>query len=85
VLTAAGATGIFFVAGCSFQEAICSSGEYPVAAVRDTGRACVRKGQAPPAGWVRFPQGKVPAHVGDRWDRYWKVHMLDENRHEVSE
>jgi hypothetical protein len=72
------------LAGCSFREAICRSGEYPVAAVDSTtGRACVADGEEPPAGYVRFPAGKVPEHVGDEWDRYWGEHELDEHGKEV--
>jgi hypothetical protein len=82
VLTVA---GICLAGGCEFREAICSSDEYPVAAVRSTtGRACVEDGQAPPPGYVRFPEGKVPEHIDDEWDRYWHEHMLDENGREVS-
>ncbi|MFI7575939.1 SCO0607 family lipoprotein [Micromonospora sp. NPDC049497] len=84
VLTVGGVAGIFLAAGCAFRESICSSGEYPVAAVRSTtGRTCVEDGQAPPAGFVQFPEGKVPQHVGDEWDRYWAEHMLDENGREL--
>nr|BFE72877.1 hypothetical protein GCM10020092_061780 [Actinoplanes digitatis] len=28
-------------------------------------------------GYVRFPEGKVPEHVGDEWDEYWNTHMID--------
>jgi hypothetical protein len=84
VLAAVGVTGILSAGGCGYRESICSSGEYPVAAVRSTtGRACAPDGQAPPAGYVRFPAGKVPQHVDDKWDRYWDEHMLDEKGHEV--
>ena len=70
--------------GCSIREAICRSGEYPVAAVNSlTGRACVPDGEQPPSGYVRFPEGKVPKHVGDEWDKYWKQHKLDERGVEV--
>ena len=85
VLAALGVAGVLLSGGCAFRESICSSGEYPVAAVRSTtGRACVEDGQAPPSGYVRFPEGKVPDHVGDEWDRYWNEHALDENGREVS-
>jgi hypothetical protein len=84
-LALASMVGMFAAGGCTLREAICSSGEYPVAAVRSTtGRACVADGQAPPAGYVRFPAGKVPKHVDDEWDRYWHEHLLDENGVEVS-
>ena len=83
LLTAAVA-GAFSAGGCTFRDAICSSGEYPVAAVRSaTGGACVENGQTPPAGYVRFPEGKVPQHVDDHWDLYWREHVLDENGREV--
>jgi hypothetical protein len=79
------AAGLLSVGGCGFREAICSSGEYPVAAVRSTtGRACVADGRTPPSGYVRFPDGKIPKHVSDKWDRYWGVHMLDESGREIS-
>ncbi|MEU7908080.1 SCO0607 family lipoprotein [Actinoplanes sp. NPDC049118] len=65
-------------AGCSWNEAICRGDEYPVAAVGSTGRDCVPEDQEPPAGYVRFPDGKVPKHVGDEWDEYWKTHVIDE-------
>jgi hypothetical protein len=85
VLLATGLAVTLPAGGCTIREAMCSSGEYPVAAVRSTtGRACVDDGQAPPAGYVRFPEGKVPQHVDDEWDRYWAEHMLDENGREVS-
>lgn len=84
-LTAASMAGIFLVSGCAFREAICPSDEYVVAAVHSTtGRTCVKDGQSPPAGYVRFPEGKVPKHVDDEWDRYWQDHLLDENGREVS-
>jgi hypothetical protein len=76
---------MFLAGGCGYREAICSSGEYPVAAVRSaTGRACVQDGEAPPAGFVRFPEGKVPKHVDDEWDRYWAGRLLDENGREIT-
>jgi hypothetical protein len=85
ILTVAGVAGIFLAGGCAFRETMCSSGEYPVAAVRSTtGRACVENGQAQPVGYVRFPEGRVPEHVGDEWDRYWDEHVLDEKGREVS-
>ncbi len=83
VLLRAGVAGVFTTGGCWGPEAICSSGEYPVAAVRDTGRVCVKDGQVPPAGWVRFPPGKEPEYVDDRWDQYWQRRLLDENGQEV--
>jgi hypothetical protein len=83
MLAGVGVAGIFFTGGCASREAICSSGEYPIAAVRAAGRACVEEGRPPDPGWVRFPEGKVPEHVGDEWDRYWQEHLLDENGSEI--
>lgn len=75
--------GLLVAGGCS-SEAICRSGEYPAAAVRSpTGRVCVPEGQSPPAGYVRFPEGKVPRHVDDEWDLYWRTHTLDESGREI--
>ncbi|MEV1068157.1 hypothetical protein [Streptomyces sp. NPDC050263] len=67
--------------GCSlsFQDAICSNGEYPVLAVGDTGSSCVTNSEEPPTGTMRYPDGKVPKHVDDKWDLYWNTHTLDEN------
>ncbi|GAA0460063.1 lipoprotein [Paractinoplanes deccanensis] len=82
IVTALLAGGL--AAGCSLQDAICGGGEYPVAAVDSlSGRACVPDGEEPPAGYVRFPEGKEPKHVDDKWDRYWDEHKLDERGVEV--
>lgn len=82
-LAIAGLAGLMLMGGC-YADAICSSGHYPVAAVRSTGRDCVENGQEPPKGYVRFPAGQVPKHVDDEWDRYWNYHTLDETGREVS-
>ena len=85
MLSVAGLAGMFLLSGCSLQDAMCSSGEYPVKAVRSTtGGACVPDGEEPPAGYVRYPEGKVPKHVDDEWDRYWSEHMLDEKGNEIA-
>lgn len=65
------------LAGCSMQDAVCRGGEYPVMTVGDTGSACVTNGEAPPEGYTRYPDGKVPEHVDDPWDVYWRTHTLD--------
>ena len=66
--------------GCSFKERVCGSGEHPVKAVGNTtGRTCVRDGTDPPAGYVRYPEGKVPRYVDDEWDRYWRDKIVDEH------
>ena len=65
-------------AGCA-EDAICGSGDYPVKAVgTETGQDCVPEGQEPPAGYVRYPEGKVPERVGDKWDEYWSTVVVDE-------
>ncbi|MDN3027989.1 hypothetical protein [Streptomyces sp. S.PB5] len=66
-------------AGWEYQESICSSGEYPVLAVGTTGSACVADGAEPDAGYARYPEGKVPQEVGDKWDVYWQTHTLDKD------
>ncbi|MEU8651701.1 hypothetical protein [Streptomyces sp. NPDC048737] len=65
--------------GCSLQieEAMCGDGEYPVLAVGSTGGSCVPNVEEPPAGYARYPEGKVPEHVGDEWDTYWSTRTLD--------
>jgi hypothetical protein len=66
--------------GCTGQEKICRDGEYPVKAVDSTtGRACTPNGEEPPAGYVRYPDGKVPKHIGDEWDTYWSTRSIDGN------
>ncbi|MEU1306632.1 SCO0607 family lipoprotein [Streptomyces shenzhenensis] len=65
--------------GCSMDEAVCGGGEYPVQAVGSTGSACAPKGEDPPKGYVRYPEGKVPKTVDDKWERYWNTHVIDEN------
>lgn len=76
----AGVAAAFLVAGCVGPDAICGSSEYPVKAVGNTsGRACVANGEQPPAGYVRYPAGKVPEHIGDKWDKYWSTKVVDKN------
>ncbi|MFE7622176.1 hypothetical protein P8A18_23845 [Streptomyces castrisilvae] len=62
---------------CSTADAVCSGGEYPVLYVGSTGSACVPDGQEPPKGYARYPEGKVPEHVDDKWWTYWNTHTLD--------
>ena len=81
----AGMATIFLATGCSIRERICGSGEYPVKAVGNTtGRTCQSDGKPPPPGYVRYPDGKVPTYVDDRWDRYWRTVILDSNGNIVS-
>lgn len=79
LIAAALLAGVLSTGGCSWQEHICGSGEYPVKAVGSTtGSACVADGQEPPKGYVRYPEGKVPRVVGDEWDEYWSTVVVDE-------
>src|SRR5262245_45560154 len=65
-------------AGCSIEEHVCRSSQYPVKAVGNrTGRACVPDGEPPPSGYVRYPAGKEPVYVDDEWDRYWRTVVVD--------
>ncbi len=77
----AAAVAVATLTGCSFriEEASCGGGEYPVLAVNSSGSDCVPDGEEPAQGWARYPQGKVPEKVGDKWDTYWSTHTLDEN------
>ncbi|MFJ9892653.1 SCO0607 family lipoprotein [Streptomyces sp. NPDC091280] len=80
VLTAALISGAGLLSACSFTtaDAMCSSGEYPVLAVDSTtGGACVKDGDNPPSGYARYPKGKTPQHVDDKWDTYWRTHTID--------
>ncbi|MGX1025993.1 SCO0607 family lipoprotein [Streptomyces ambofaciens] len=76
VLACAAAAAV--LTGCSMEEASCGGGEYPVLTIGDTGSACVPNGEEPPKGYTRYPEGKVPEHVGDKWDTYWQTHTVDE-------
>ncbi|WP_117670014.1 SCO0607 family lipoprotein [Micromonospora sp. MW-13] len=79
VLAAVGLSGLMMTSGCSYVEDICGDGEYPVIAVGGQGgSACVPDGQEPTAPYVRYPQGKVPKHVDDEWDIYWRSHGIDD-------
>jgi len=78
ILTAAGVSAVFLVGGCSFQDAICGSDDYPAKQVGSTtGQVCVAEKEDPPAGYVRYPAGKVPKHVDDEWDKYWSTRIID--------
>ncbi|BET45611.1 lipoprotein [Kitasatospora aureofaciens] len=77
VLACAAASAV--LTGCSMEEASCGGGEYPVMTIGDTGSACVPNGEEPPKGYTRYPEGKVPEHVGDEWDTYWQTHTVDEH------
>ena len=84
VMGAVAVAGLFLSGGCSVPDAVCSDGEYPVKAVGTvTGGACAPNGEEPPAGYVAYPSGKEPQHVGDRWDEYWSSRVLDANGQEI--
>lgn len=84
-LTAVGIVGVCLLAGCSIRERVCSPGEYPVKAVGNTtGSACQPNGEEPPEGYVRYPEGKVPEYVGDKWDNYWRTKIVDSDGNIVS-
>ncbi|ANB10196.1 hypothetical protein SAM40697_6243 [Streptomyces ambofaciens] len=78
-LVLAAATAAAVLTGCSTQDAVCGGGEYPVMTIGGTGSTCVPDGEEPPEGYTRYPQGKVPEHVGDEWDTYWQTHTVDED------
>ncbi len=79
-LAAAGVLAAFLAAGCTLQDRVCRSEEYPVKAVGNTtGAACTPNGKEPPKGYVRYPKGKVPQYVDDKWDTYWSTVVVDEN------
>ncbi|MGV9454680.1 SCO0607 family lipoprotein [Streptomyces sp. NPDC003635] len=78
----AGSAAAVLLTGCAgleYREAICSNGSYPVLTVNGTGSDCVPDGEEPAKGYTRYPEGKVPEHVDDKWDVYWRTHTLDEN------
>ena len=78
-LALSGVTLALLTGACSMQDAMCGSGEYPVLHVGSAGSACAPDGEEPPKGYARYPEGKVPQHVGDKWDTYWSTRTLDEN------
>jgi hypothetical protein len=83
-LAVAGIATAFLASGRVSQDAICDSGQYPVkAAGGTTGQACQADGHQPPAGFVRYPAGKVPQHVGDKRDTYWSTVVVTKNGHIV--
>ncbi|MFJ8076621.1 SCO0607 family lipoprotein [Streptomyces sp. NPDC096176] len=78
----AGSAAVVALTGCAsfeYKEDICMGNEYPVLTVNGTGGACVSNGEEPPAGFARYPEGKVPQEVDDKWDVYWNTHTLDKD------
>lgn len=83
-LATATALTALLTAGCSLQDSICGGTEYAVKPVGSAqGGSCVAEGKEPPAGYVRYPEGKVPKHVDDEWDVYWADRILDSEGKEV--
>ncbi|GLW50977.1 lipoprotein [Streptomyces sp. NBRC 14336] len=78
-LAAAAALTLTGCSGLDFRDSICSDGYYPVQTVNGTGSDCLEDGEEPGEGYFRHPEGKVPEHVDDKWDVYWRTHSLDEN------
>ncbi|MEU1125377.1 hypothetical protein ABZ371_17885 [Streptomyces sp. NPDC005899] len=78
-LALAALTVALLTTGCSTADAICGGGEYPVLAVGGGGSACAPEGEEPPGGYTRYPAGKVPEHVGDKWDTYWDTRTVDKD------
>ncbi len=73
-----GMAATLLLGGCG-KDAICGGGEYPVQAIAGTGRQCVPDKQDPPTGFARYPSDKMPKHVDDEWDVYWRTHALDDH------
>ena len=79
-LAISGIATVVLVSGCLPKERVCSEGEYPAKGVGTPhGAMCQTNGQEPPEGYVRYPEGKVPVHLGDKWDRYWSGVIVDSN------
>jgi hypothetical protein len=83
LLAGLGVGASLLLSGCQIRDAICSNGYYPAAHVNGPGSYCVKDGDEPKPGFVRYPAGKVPRHVDDEWDVYWRTHHLDENGNEI--
>ncbi|MDY7087156.1 MAG: hypothetical protein SYR96_18825 [Actinomycetota bacterium] len=78
------AAGVALLLGGCLKDAICGSDDYPVLQIDGSGRQCVPKGQEPPTGFTRFPEGQVPKHVDDEWDVYWRSHTVDKSGKTIS-
>ncbi|WAZ23340.1 hypothetical protein STRCI_004677 [Streptomyces cinnabarinus] len=78
LVAAAAAVALTGCSGWEYTENICNSGEYPVLQVNGTGSACTPDDEEPADGYARYPEGKVPEQVDDKWDVYWRTHTLDE-------
>lgn len=57
-----------------YVERPCAEGEDPVYALDNpTGMHCLPQGRPEPPGWARYPPGRVPQEVGDRYYRSWPL------------
>ncbi len=66
------------LSSCSWDEHVCSDGEYPVKSANGgMGGACVKDGEEPPEQYERYPEGKVPRVLGDKWDVYWDQKQIE--------
>ncbi|MFJ3902374.1 SCO0607 family lipoprotein [Streptomyces sp. NPDC090025] len=75
-----GVTAALSLTACvGYEENICSRGEYPAMAIGDSGSYCEKDGKEPDPGFTRYPEGKVPQHVGDQWDEYWTTRTVDKD------
>ncbi|MGW1412671.1 SCO0607 family lipoprotein [Streptomyces sp. NPDC002403] len=64
--------------GSSLKDSVCGGGEYPVLAVGGTSSDCVPDGKEVPDGYTRYPKGKVPQKIDDKWDVYWRTHTIND-------
>ena len=65
VVAAAAALAMTGLTAAGCQERVCRQGEHAVRSVEapDTGRTCVKDGEAPPPGYEEFPPGEAPVYV----------------------
>ncbi|WP_407699119.1 SCO0607 family lipoprotein [Streptomyces alkaliterrae] len=75
----AGSFAAVALTGCSIRDSICGNGEYPAMTIGGTGSQCVKNGEEVPEGYARYPEGKVPQKVDDKWDVYWRTHTVDKD------
>ncbi len=84
VALGASVVALLSLSACSgISQGICGGDEYPVAQIGTAGTACQANGTDPAEGYTRYPEGKTPQKVGDKWDTYWQEHVLDANGNEA--
>lgn len=72
MLGVAGVAAAFLATSGPIADHICDTGQYPIKAVGSRiGMACQQDGTQPSAGYVSYPRGEAPQHVGDKWDNFW--------------